>query len=109
MGLLYAPFPHSSAPRKTSRSITHLKIALGQTHLASEKEGIPYWYEYSINSIRPWTKILNNPLGLGYHISTLQNYVLHRHEHQPLDPSNAMGGYEPQFFTFNNLWVGHEP
>jgi hypothetical protein len=48
-------------PGKTSQSVTHPEIAPGQTCLTpeffvaglSEKEGIPWWYDYSINPIKP--------------------------------------------------------
>jgi hypothetical protein len=47
-------------PEKTSRSVTNHEIVLGQAHLTqesfiyglSEKECIPWWYEYSINHIK---------------------------------------------------------
>jgi hypothetical protein len=31
---------------------------------ASEKEGIPWWYHYSINPIKPWVRMSHDPTAL---------------------------------------------
>jgi hypothetical protein len=57
--------PHLCTPEKTSRSVTHSEIALGQARLTPEffgggfpkKKLIPWWYEYSMNPIKPWTRM----------------------------------------------------
>jgi hypothetical protein len=51
-------------PGSTSRSVTHRQIAPGQAcltwssfQMSFRKKGIPCWYEYPINPIKPWAKI----------------------------------------------------
>jgi hypothetical protein len=52
--------PHLCVPKKTSWLVTHPEIASGQAPLTLEfftvglpKKGITWWYEYSINPIKP--------------------------------------------------------
>jgi hypothetical protein len=49
-----SPIPNCSKP-----STFNLEVIL---RYASEKEVAPYWYEYSINSIKPWARI-SHPRG----------------------------------------------
>jgi hypothetical protein len=90
MNILCALFPHTCSPRKTFWSATHPKIAPASTlnlevllRQASEKEDAPCWYEYSINPIKPWTRISHDPPGPGYHNRRSREFlvkVLHLHQ-----------------------------
>ena len=56
--------PHSCAPGRTSRSITHRSrpsmLNLGDLkRWASRKKVATYWYEYPINPIKPWAGVLH--------------------------------------------------
>jgi hypothetical protein len=48
-------FPDGHTSQDFSRpSMLNLEVLSRQN---SEKEDVPYWYEYSINSIKPWARI----------------------------------------------------
>jgi hypothetical protein len=63
--LTWEDFPVCHPSQDCSRPST-LNIEVLSRH-ACEKEYSSCWYKYSINSIKPWTRISHNPPGPRYH------------------------------------------